>query len=626
MVALAHPILDEIEYWARLGVPVLPGALGQKGAWPKGWPEIPAEETWARSRASAARPINLAVRLGPTRDGSRVLAHIDLDGKCPCGGDLTDHEAGDGRLGACHGKKCQQRGCVCQHYAGVAPDEALVRLKALLPELPLLVKTRRGYHAYFWSPCEYSASVLPDFGADVAANCGALSVIPPSVHPSGTRYEYLHKPLHDLPLIDLDELGLHPVSKAQPRPTRQTHSGSYSSATPLALAAPDVQEEFAELFRMAGVFVSGRNGDGAHICPWHADTEASLSVHAEAALFHCFGCGEGGGIGRLRTLVGVVPPTCNPFHRSHEELREGLQLGGEAVGEERDRLATALEEIGETPRAGLMRECRRYAWDAPESLETFACPTGDATPVQHRMNSCDDPQCPTCMPWRLAADWRVRWERRGEQPPGDLTLVALEVTETSNGLEDRAYVKRVRGRFREWWRARGIAGGFYGLLLRRDGDSWRAVLIVAIASGDVHQVTESRAFTTQILTERADSSDLIRLWQQAYLDEATAWQSLEELRAFRLMTHGRRKFQGFGEHFGTAPSTEKETEMSTNEPLHGMSGGSGRAAKRQPTCPRCGERLKRTGRFDPERMEIVVSDDGVPEWRWKRSRERGSTE
>ena len=43
------------------------------------------------------------------------------------------------------------------------------------------------------------------------------------------------------------------------------------------------------------------------------------------------------------------------------------------------------------------------------------------------------------------------------------------------------------------------------------------------------------------------SAAVIRIWQQAYLAEVSAWESLGELEAFRTLTRGRRKFQGFGE-------------------------------------------------------------------------------
>lgn len=153
--------------------------------------------------------------------------------------------------------------------------------------------------------------MLPDFGADVAANSGALSVVPPSVHPSGTAYEYPHRP-EQLPLIDLEALGLHPVSTARSR-TGPASTSVRASASPLAPAAIEVQAEFVELLRRVGIAVSGRSGHETRIGPWHPDTAASLSVNAEAALFHCFGCGEGGGLKRLRSLVEPLPPTCSPF-------------------------------------------------------------------------------------------------------------------------------------------------------------------------------------------------------------------------------------------------------------------------------------------------------------------------
>ncbi len=62
----------------------------------------------------------------------------------------------------------------------------------------------------------------------------------------------------------------------------------------------------AALMARAGVQPRGRQQE-MHRCPWHPDEHPSLSVHWGAALFHCFGCGVGGGIGRLRHLVDDQP-------------------------------------------------------------------------------------------------------------------------------------------------------------------------------------------------------------------------------------------------------------------------------------------------------------------------------
>lgn len=619
MVARANPVLNEIDYWSRLGVPVLPGVAGEKGAWPKGWPTIPAEETWKRARAVAMRPMNLAVRLGATADGTRFLAHIDLDGKCPCGGDLSDHQTHGGRLGACRGERCMRRGCACELYAGVAPKQALARLLELLPDTPLLIKTRRGYHAYFWSPREYAASVLPQLGADVAATSRALSVIPPSTHPSGTRYEYLHRPVHDLPLVDLRAIGLEPVSKGH-RTGAAAHRPPVTAAQ-LPPAPSNVQSEFLELFRQAGLYISSRPGDQVHVCPWHADTEASLSIHAEAALFHCFGCGAGGGIARLRALVGLVPPTCDPLLSYPIASEEGFQLGGDRAVAERDRLAGAFKELGENERADRTAGCREQSWDSPDSLEVLACPRGDAAPVRRRTNSCDDPLCAVCMPWRLAADWRARWGRREQEPPEHLTLVVLDAVATSRGLDDRAYLRQIRSQFKEWRRARGIDAGFYGLVFERHGLAWRARLLLAIPDEQAPNVADGRAFSARVWRRNASSQELVRSWQQAYLEEASGWTTLEELEALRLMTRGRRKFQGWGDHFdnkeGQVAEQEADSEMTKKAPLHNIAGGSGGSTKGPHACPRCGENLRVVGLFDPDRMEVFQGHDGVREWRWK---------
>ena len=43
-------------------------------------------------------------------------------------------------------------------------------------------------------------------------------------------------------------------------------------------------------------------------CIFHDDRSASLSVDLVAGIFHCFGCGQDGGIKRFAALVGEVPP------------------------------------------------------------------------------------------------------------------------------------------------------------------------------------------------------------------------------------------------------------------------------------------------------------------------------
>jgi len=45
--------------------------------------------------------------------------------------------------------------------------------------------------------------------------------------------------------------------------------------------------------------------EGLVRCPFHDDRTPSLSVDLDRGVFHCFGCGEGGGRHRFAALVGV---------------------------------------------------------------------------------------------------------------------------------------------------------------------------------------------------------------------------------------------------------------------------------------------------------------------------------
>lgn len=68
------------------------------------------------------------------------------------------------------------------------------------------VKTHRGYHLYFRAAEEHYA----DCGdGEYRGNTGHLSVLPPSLHPKGVRYEWTQAlPPGDLPLIDPVDEGL----------------------------------------------------------------------------------------------------------------------------------------------------------------------------------------------------------------------------------------------------------------------------------------------------------------------------------------------------------------------------------------------------------------------------------
>lgn len=616
----ATPVRGEIERWKQLGVATLPGPRGQKGPREPGWPTMQHAEAWALTEAAAARgPINLVVRTGATADGTKWLAAIDLDGKCPCGHDRSDHSV--------KSRACRHRGeqvCACGRYRGVAPAVALERLLAVLPESVGVNRTGRGFHVVCFVRTPTPNGALPDLSADVFGGLvpHALQVAP-SLHPSGHAYEWLQAPGDDLPTVDLAALGLAP-SPADVRSvsaSQATHGRARRSPAP-----PSVQQQFIRLMRGFGIEPSGAREEFLR-CAWHADDEPSLHIAWDAANFFCFGCGEQGGLRRLSALAdATLPPSCSPSPEDWEGIGRGLQLGGNEARAERDRLADALETLGELDRAARVRICREATLDAADAdIEAFICPNGDATPAKARMISCDEALCPMCMPWRLAADWRHHWSRRECAVPQHLTLLRLRSTAVSGGLHDGNYVQQTRARFREWQRERHLRGGLYGLTLQREGDVWRAVLLVAVGAGDADRITDGRAFAVEIARSDLDGEQVLRALQESYITEATTWRDTDELAALRGLLKGRRKFQGFGTEFGAAGvrrvgDVEEETQMSKQTdayPLHRMSGGSGSGSKQRPCCPRCGGRLKAIGRFDPRRMRLAIAADGVTEWQWR---------
>ena len=75
------------------------------------------------------------------------------------------------------------------------------------------------------------------------------------------------------------------------------------TTAPPALA--DRRDEFLVLLERHGAKLSRVSGGrGVIRCLFHADQTASLSIDVERALFHCFGCGVGGGLLDLRRLLG----------------------------------------------------------------------------------------------------------------------------------------------------------------------------------------------------------------------------------------------------------------------------------------------------------------------------------
>ena len=160
--------IGEVDFWDRLGVTVLHGRSGRKGPWPKAWPSLSAEDACAQARSAASkRPVNLAVRLGLTTHGL-FLAHLDFDGKCSCGCDLSDHEGG---TDSCRSRRKKHPPFSCPAFSGVPPEIGLKAAMAILPPNVCVIETGRGFRVLFFSVSEIPETKLPEFGAEVAATC-----------------------------------------------------------------------------------------------------------------------------------------------------------------------------------------------------------------------------------------------------------------------------------------------------------------------------------------------------------------------------------------------------------------------------------------------------------------------
>jgi hypothetical protein len=153
-----------------------------------------------------------------------------------------------------------------------------------------------GQHLYFRHPGTVvpCRSIAP--GLDVKGD-GGLVVCPPSVHVSGRVYDWEagcapgEVPMADLPWW-LQALARDPA----PSPSR---GGRAVREVPVRTEHERV--EFATLWALVGVEL--RPGDQNYLCPFHPDHHPSLHIDAEGCRFYCFGCGRGGGSGRLLRLV-----------------------------------------------------------------------------------------------------------------------------------------------------------------------------------------------------------------------------------------------------------------------------------------------------------------------------------
>lgn len=174
-----------------------------------------------------------------------------------------------------------------------------------LLESTICARTGGGnLHVYLrvpFPPAKFSLRRLdPPQPVDIQGE-GSYVVIPPSIHASGRHYEWMPGCGDDVcEIISFDvwfqgALGRTGITWTpdRPRGNRQRL---------VSLASGTVEMVVGLLRDLAGEVGAPKGNEIWFSCPFHNDWIASLSANTERPVWHCFGCGEGGGLSRLREL------------------------------------------------------------------------------------------------------------------------------------------------------------------------------------------------------------------------------------------------------------------------------------------------------------------------------------
>lgn len=575
-------IQSEITRWERLGVAVLPGPRGKKGPRQAGWPTIPHQECWRLSRAAAALgPTNLIVRTGLTADGTRRLGAIDLDGKCPCGHDREDHDA----AGCGHEPDLDGVACDCSKYRGVAPEIALARLLAILPAAVGVTRTARGFHIIFWVECPVPDGVLAEYSADLFGGLNPHALQAPwSLHPSGITYEWLQEPGEDLPLVDLEALGLVPFVPKAHRHDRRT---AVTTGAP-APADPALRAMFADLMAEVGLHEGGgarrdRRGEFFR-CPWHSDGEPSLHVLWDAAVCWCLGCQQGGGLRALRELV---PSGANGSPRKFPNDESLIPSGDRVTYGGGDDLVQRIAGLVDQLPMGTfnvegrhLRECRQYVLTYDCGAGHSFAPRderGDPTPL-----SCDASAaiCPKCSTPRFLVDARAADGGLPER------VHCFRLIARTPGLElfDTGLNRRLTARLKDYRQRHALTAGdaARSLHLEPSGSAFRGHFILAVPVDISTLVTSDGAFDVNDLGE-CSLTEWHSLQVQEHLAALRLLETPQQLEAFYRCSHGQQRFRHFGAWYGTR--VDQDTGELLSAKSAGGAGGSRQRVVERITCP-----------------------------------------
>jgi len=184
--------------------------------------------------------------------------------------------------------------------------ETIKRLK--IPDTVTVKTGGGGFHYYFRYPDGFDEinnfqdeEALP--GIDLRAD-GGYVVAPLSYHPNGERYEFVAgKKFGEIDIAQAPSWLIdHIQSKQKPKKTKLEYNSSnkfYEDKNRYS----DTVNIFSQINDMVSIVdIWNEFGDGQSlnknnkiICPFHNDSDPSLSFNIEENYFHCFGCGVGGG-------------------------------------------------------------------------------------------------------------------------------------------------------------------------------------------------------------------------------------------------------------------------------------------------------------------------------------------
>jgi Bifunctional DNA primase/polymerase, N-terminal/CHC2 zinc finger len=177
-----------------------------------------------------------------------------------------------------------------------------------------------GRHLWFSFDEELSSAVLAP-GLELKAERSVV-IAPPSVHATGHRYVWIpgRGPDELTPARLPESLSLIAHGEAGGDPRNPLHEQPPRTA--------QERTAFAQAWARAGIEL--RSGDRYYLCLFHDDHHPSLHIDSEHCRWYCFGCRRGGGIGRLRRLLGEPPrPSPRARLRRHVGASDPVTMPGQ---------------------------------------------------------------------------------------------------------------------------------------------------------------------------------------------------------------------------------------------------------------------------------------------------------